>query len=77
MNKHTVELPIRIDCDDYHEFSYLETFFKKLNKNIHIREVGFDGTICKYVGIAYIGVLSNDECDSIRCALPNELQERR
>jgi hypothetical protein len=61
MSEYTIELPARIDCDDYHEFSYLETFFQKLNKDIKINEVGYDDVINAYIGIAYIGNLSKDE----------------
>jgi len=65
VNNFTIDLPIRIDCDDYHEFSYLEAFFKKLNKNICVHEIGFDEALNKYIGIAYIGFLSNDKRDEL------------
>ena len=65
MNKHTIELPILIDCNDYHEFSYLENFFHKLNKDIKIKEIGFDEAVNKYIGIAYILPISSDEYDKL------------
>jgi len=65
MSKYTIELPIRIDCDDYHEFSYLETFFKKLVEDIKIEEVGFDGSANKYIGIVYVGSISKNEYDEL------------
>ena len=66
MSEYTTELPIRIDCDDYHEFSYLEAFFKKLIKDIKIEEVGFDDSINKYIGIVYVGSLTKNEYDELK-----------
>ena len=65
MSNYTIELPIRVDVEDYHEFSYLEKFFKLLNEDIKVEEVGFDGSINAYIGIAYVGTLSKDEEDEL------------
>jgi len=65
MNEHIIKLPAIIDCDDYHELSYIESFFHKLNKDIKIKEVGFDDSIRKYIGIAYISPISSDDYDKL------------
>lgn len=45
-----INLPIQIEVDDYHEFDYLEEYFKKLNRHIKIEEIGFKGY---YTGLVY------------------------
>jgi len=52
-SKISIQLPIKIEVDDYHEFSYLEKFFKLLNDNIRIKELEPSDT-GKYIGIIYL-----------------------
>jgi len=48
-----IQLPIKIEVDDYHEFLYLENFFKLLNSDIRVKELEQSGT-GKYIGIVYL-----------------------
>jgi len=49
-----VELPIRLDVTDYHEFNDLRDHFRKLNPIIKVKEIGGH-----YSGIAYIRELTD------------------
>ena len=51
-----VELPMLIEVDDYHEIDSLQNVFKRLNKDIKVMGLGFDG---QYLGIAYVGNLKD------------------
>jgi hypothetical protein len=53
----SVNLPLRIDVDDYHEIESIGELLKKLNPRIKVKELGCNG---RYVGIAYIGTLNDD-----------------
>lgn len=46
-----LKLPCIIEGDDYHEFRYLEGYFKILNKNIKIKELNRPFEF--YTGIVY------------------------
>tara|TARA_Y100000034_G_C6580430_1_gene251810 strand:- start:81 stop:308 length:228 start_codon:yes stop_codon:yes gene_type:complete len=48
-----IQLPIKIEVDDYHEFTYLEKFFKLLNNNIKVKELSQSDN-GKYIGIVYL-----------------------
>jgi len=47
-----LNLPTLIEVDDYHEFDYLEQYFKKINPKIRVKEVGTNYSI--YVGLVYL-----------------------
>lgn len=59
------ELPAKISCDDYHEFSYLRDQFRQVIPKIKIKEIGFKikDIDCngEYLGIAYVGALTDTE----------------
>jgi hypothetical protein len=57
--KVVIDLPIRIDVSDYHEFYELRNHFRQLNPIIKVKEIGEIGGY--YSGIAYIGKLTDPE----------------
>lgn len=40
---------------DYHDFYTMEDAYKQIGLTLKIKEVGFDGSRGKYVGIVYTG----------------------
>jgi hypothetical protein len=51
-----IQLPKKIEVDDYHEFFRLREHFKILNKKIKVLDAWFTGT--HYVGMIYEGSLT-------------------
>jgi len=49
----SIQLPIEIEVDDYHEFTYLEKFFKLFNNNIKVKELSQSDS-GKYIGLVYL-----------------------
>jgi hypothetical protein len=54
--KVVIDLPIRIDVSDFHEFDEYRNHFRKLNPIIKVKEIGGH-----YSGIAYIRELTDPE----------------
>lgn len=54
MIKLDVNIPTRIYCSDYHEFSYIQSCFKLINKKIKCKELGFEFVTGDYIGLLYI-----------------------
>lgn len=53
-----INLPAKVEVEDYHRFSSLQDNLRKLNSKIKVREVGFNGS---YMGIVYVGNLEDSE----------------
>jgi len=53
-----ITLPQRIEVDDYHEFTDVQTYLKLLSKDLKVKELGCNG---RYVGIIYSGKLTDKE----------------
>lgn len=62
----TVNLPARIEVDDYHEFSYMQDHLRQLIPGVKVEEVGcapsnyLDRGCCVYHGVVYVGRKSDD-----------------
>lgn len=66
MARFTVNLPARIEVDDYHEFSYMQDHLRQLIPGVKVEEVGcapsnyLDRGCCVYHGVVYVGRKSDD-----------------
>ena len=57
--KLTIELPIRLEVSDYHDFEEISRCYRLLNPNIKVKEIYTDKSL--YLGIAYTGKLTDPE----------------
>jgi hypothetical protein len=48
-------LPRLVLTHDYHDFPTMEDAYKQIGLTLKVKEVGFDGSRGKYVGIVYSG----------------------
>ena len=51
-------LPAKISCIDYHQFEDAKHHLSQVIPKIKVKEIGFDGM---YLGIAYVGALTDPE----------------
>jgi hypothetical protein len=58
----TITLPKEVAVEDYHELDSIKRHLKMLIPRVNVTEVGFDG---KYIGMAYIGKLIDEENQSL------------
>lgn len=56
-----VNLPNHVVVEDYHAFSVIQTHLAPMIKGIKVREIGYSSYLNGYVGLVYLGNLSNEE----------------
>ena len=66
---HTIELPLIIDAEDYHDFSYIAEIASKLTGTpISVDEVGHSDETGRYLGVVYAEVKPSPEEISVLIA---------
>lgn len=66
------KLPVVVECDDYHDFGYIEGFVREMFPEVKIKEIGFAGY---YLGIAYYGKLTNPDNAAVVAEIKKRTKE--
>jgi hypothetical protein len=62
----TINLPVMIDVDDYHEFRMIQHYYNMIGLDVEVTEVGFENG--NYVGIVHLDIDSH-------CAIVEQARE--